>query len=147
VLSVAGFYAPLCGVHDREEDEMMKRSEYIRTLAGRCNRNPDNPTASDAKAATLAEEAGVKWDPEEPELPERLEISMGGSIGIPHPLGSAVAMSYVHREAAARYNAIERLAQWLGTDGSAWTGARGLAVVALQEKLEKVLDEERERLR
>jgi hypothetical protein len=46
----------------------MKRKEFIEKLAGRCGRSADNPTRFDAIAATLAEEAGAQWDPEEPEL-------------------------------------------------------------------------------
>ena len=86
----------------------MKKSEFLKKLS--CGR-PDRVVVA------IAEEAGVKWDPEEPNLPERVNASMF-TLQPDLQRVDIDARLHLYKEAAARYNAYGRL---LGRDPASWT--------------------------
>ena len=107
----------------------MKKSEYKRWIAAGF-KDLARPTEY---AADLAERAGAKWDPEEPELPKRLSVEFR-TLTVPDESGSRYASEREVREAVARYNAWERL-------------CRLFEYHRLPGEAERFLTEERERLR
>ena len=69
----------------------------------------------------LAEQAGVKWDPEEPDLPERVEVRDVGSgtyLGTHATPDTPEIRARLVDEAAARYNAWGRLFPRLGGEAA-----------------------------
>lgn len=111
----------------------MKKSEFRRRVSREC------PNVS--SMVVLAEEAGVQWDPEETELPDRVQKSGFSCVLVPFGM-SAVGMGSVDleiaiaNEAAARYNAVSTKIHRLKTDGL-W----------LRSDLCLLLEEERGKLR
>lgn len=110
----------------------MKRSTFIATAR---QRFVGPVTTSPESLAALAEEAGVQWDPEEPELPERIgkkdeELAVYGADADREWDWEAIT-----REAAARYNAVGRFWSDYGAENS-----------ALMRRFRDLVREERERL-
>lgn len=118
----------------------MKRSDYVETMiCPICKPSVGRDQAE--RAAVLAEKAGVTWEPEEPELPERLGVGPGGSIvDAAHP--NAVARSEVHREAARRYNALGKLRKWLKAEVIARYPTSAFKASYFLDKLDSLLQEE-----
>lgn len=103
------------------ESMQTKKSDYLK----RAKELTGITWGSDGALVRLAEETGVQWEPEEPELPERIN---GGLVdGIPAlsreyrggPLFDPETWKLVYQEAARRYNAypeLEALAQELADE-------------------------------
>lgn len=92
----------------------MKKSEFLE--ARRSHWAAQMP-ASDSRARVdveAAEAAGVVWDPEEPELPERLKIFDDGSIAAVWSDGveSIVTQTCTGRKRTARQEAVRRYNLW-----------------------------------
>lgn len=129
----------------------MKLSTYIERLVERGWRRE-----AAEEAAILAKEAGATWDPEEPELPQRVEVRRHGPdasrlfLGSYHETDSMEVREALTREAAARYNAMPGIFAVLRTaKEEAWSeGDHRFAAFAedLLAAAERELQEQRERL-
>lgn len=97
----------------------MRKSEFVREFERRCFKGPSGEAYNIDHALDLAEEAGMEWLPEEPELPERVWVMNSDMGGIP-PLVAPEEVKrgkdfrrddYVRiaRDAAACYNLVRRL--------------------------------------
>lgn len=117
----------------------MKKSEAMNVICKRVREafgqtelfGPAVELAAGWIVVDLASEAGVQWDPE---LPRRLSVGSGGSI-VDRDRPGVLASSHIHREAAARYNAVERFLTYVLE-----------AAEPYQESLRQFLTEERSRL-
>lgn len=137
----------------------MKKSKFIERLK--------NEAAPIPWAVSLAEEAtrealaragradAEPWDPEEPELPERIsEEDLNPFDGVRHPGLQELSRQRrqkIRREAAARYNAVERFLSGL-EDATSGEVVERRTMRGVQEDritlsvFRMVLREERERL-
>jgi hypothetical protein len=143
----------------------MKRSDFIEGYVRRVKDYRNHPSYHDRfvvsdegcrdlalNAAERAEEAGVQWDPEEPELPERLTLVIQGSGVVIWPEGRELVyptwldLSLVDEGVPLREEEVDRLKEQVARY-NALSGVLNGDRPIHPKVVEEILRQEREKLR
>lgn len=127
----------------------MKKSEFVGGFEARAFKGPRGEPFNLDHALALAEEHGGPWDPEEPELPERVEVRRRPGVplflGTENGVDTADSLDAIAKEARRRWHALGRLRELVDRelrDSSTHTPGWNLAIASIKDDLDSLLQEE-----